>query len=445
MEYKYDVFISYSRRDIDVADNICNALDKVGISYFIDRQSVSGGMEFPTVLAQAICDSSVFLFLASKSSYKSKFTINEITFAFNKKDRNQIIPYIIDGSTLPIDLEFVFAGINWRTIKEHPINTILVSDILSLLRRVHVIEKRHSIQENGKCGFINGKGEIVIPSQWTSVNEFHEGYAVVKDGNGNAGFIDLSGKLKIPMRYKNAGDFCCGLAPVQDVNEKWGFVDKLGILRIPCNYNNAYCFNDELAPIQDEHGKWGYINSFGELEIPCQYGWAFPFNEGLAPVAPKGEYEYGYINRNGKMIIPLMDKCMDAWCFNEGFARIELKPTGRGWWLIDKTGALSPINRIIRNDLNVEWALISNYSEGLAALYDRHESVNLYDRYDGFYFRGFIDTTGKLVLPNEPQKWERDCSLDSVFSINGPFEDGLAWVKTKSEGWKLIDKFGQYI
>lgn len=129
---KHDVFISYSRKDTAVADEITRALDAAGISYFIDRQGISGGMEFPVALAHAIVESRVFLFLASRNAYVSKFTNNEITFAFNKKEKNCILPYIIDDSQLPLEMEFVFAGINWRTRYEHPIDT-LVSDLCALL------------------------------------------------------------------------------------------------------------------------------------------------------------------------------------------------------------------------------------------------------------------------------------------------------------------------
>lgn len=139
---KFDIFISYSRKDTVIADKICNALDEANISYFIDRQGISGGMEFPVILADAICDGELFLFLASKNSYNSKFTNNEITFAFNEKPTQSILPYIIDGSELPRHIRFVFAGINWRNIEEHPINTILISDIAKLLgREATVISK----------------------------------------------------------------------------------------------------------------------------------------------------------------------------------------------------------------------------------------------------------------------------------------------------------------
>ena len=116
-----------------VADAICKALDRNGITYFIDRKGICGGAEFPAVLADAIIDSELVLFLASRNSYESRFTNKEITFAFNEKPGNSIIPYIIDGSQLPRNLRLVFADINWRTITEHPIDTVLMDDLRTIL------------------------------------------------------------------------------------------------------------------------------------------------------------------------------------------------------------------------------------------------------------------------------------------------------------------------
>lgn len=131
----YDVFISYSRKDTAVADRICAAFDRAGITYFIDRQGIGGGLEFPEILAEAIVGCRKVLFLASANSYASKFTNSEITFAFNKKEKNSIIPYCIDDCEMPIGLQFVFSGINWRTLREHPIEPVLVDDVLGMLGR----------------------------------------------------------------------------------------------------------------------------------------------------------------------------------------------------------------------------------------------------------------------------------------------------------------------
>lgn len=143
---KYDVFISYSRKDTEIANLIGKAFEENGITFFIDRQGIGGGLEFPAVLAKAIKDSKVFLFLASKNSYCSKFTQSEIVYAFNKKNKSDIIPYIIDGSTLPDELEFTFSAINWRNLKDHPIETILVDDVLSRLGKSRPV--KDNLKEN---------------------------------------------------------------------------------------------------------------------------------------------------------------------------------------------------------------------------------------------------------------------------------------------------------
>ena len=129
---KYDVFISYSRLDSKIVDRICQSFDKAGITYFIDRQGLSTGVEFPGIIAKAIKDSTVFLFIASENSYKSKFTNNEVTYAFNKKEKGYIIPYIIDGSHLPDELELVFSSINWRK-RTKDNDAVVVEDIRKLL------------------------------------------------------------------------------------------------------------------------------------------------------------------------------------------------------------------------------------------------------------------------------------------------------------------------
>lgn len=128
---KYDVFISYSRKDTNLVKKICDAFDNAGISYFIDLEGIGGGQEFPIQISDAICESALMLFVASQNSYESYYTNKEISFANNEK--KTIIPYIIDGSEMPRHFKFIFSNINWRTINEHPIDSILVTDIRRIL------------------------------------------------------------------------------------------------------------------------------------------------------------------------------------------------------------------------------------------------------------------------------------------------------------------------
>ena len=141
----YDVFISYSRKDSKIADRICSELKKNNITYFIDRKGIAGGLEFPDIIVDAIENSKVFLFIGSKNSYASRYVINEVTYMYNVKGKNTILPYMIDNSPLPRSLQFIFGSINYRNIQEHPINTLLISDLKSMLSLTESHEQKPSI------------------------------------------------------------------------------------------------------------------------------------------------------------------------------------------------------------------------------------------------------------------------------------------------------------
>ncbi len=98
----FDVFISYSRKDTAMADEVCGMLDRNGISYFIDRQGIPGGSEFPTILAQAIQNCALVLFLISENSVNSKFCRQEMTYTeAHKKAGERMFFYIgFDKDTL---------------------------------------------------------------------------------------------------------------------------------------------------------------------------------------------------------------------------------------------------------------------------------------------------------------------------------------------------------
>lgn len=133
-----DIFISYSRKDTPVVNRICKGLDYQGISYFIDCQGIGGGMEFPERIAEAIMGCRFVLFVASENSYQSRFTSNEVVFAFNRKPAGSVIPYIIDNSSLPQEYAFMFANNNVYTHKKAPVETVLMKTLCDLLSKPFV-------------------------------------------------------------------------------------------------------------------------------------------------------------------------------------------------------------------------------------------------------------------------------------------------------------------
>ena len=104
--------------------------------------------------------------------------------------------------------------------------------------------------------------------KWKEVREYNEGLAGVKDADGKWGFIDKTGKLVIPCQWKKALFFSEGLAGVQDDNEKWGFIDKTGKVVLPFEWSNVQWFKNGRVRVQTVlGGGWHDIDKNGNKVI----------------------------------------------------------------------------------------------------------------------------------------------------------------------------------
>ena len=92
----YDVFISYSRRDIAIVNQFAEKLTSAGYSVWFDRIGVSRGREFRNRMVQAINESTVVLFFLSIYSNDSERNLMEIMYSKIKK--KDIILVRLDGS-----------------------------------------------------------------------------------------------------------------------------------------------------------------------------------------------------------------------------------------------------------------------------------------------------------------------------------------------------------
>ena len=109
------IFIACVKSDIPYANNLAARLDELNIEHTTGILDSTDPVQLG-VLAQGIGDCELFVLLLSRDAYSSPMLNNVITYAFNKKRRESIMPYIVDGSTLPPAVEFVLAGINRRTV-----------------------------------------------------------------------------------------------------------------------------------------------------------------------------------------------------------------------------------------------------------------------------------------------------------------------------------------
>src|SRR5437764_11452181 len=79
------------------------------------------------------------------------------------------------------------------------------------------------IVRNGKWGFMDRTGRVVIAPAFADERDFFRGLAAVRMPEGKWGFIDETGKLPITPRFDEARDFIDDLAPVR-IGRKWGYI-----------------------------------------------------------------------------------------------------------------------------------------------------------------------------------------------------------------------------
>lgn len=162
----HDVFISYSRADVAIADEICESLNKAGITYWIDRGGITSGEAFHAAIVRAIRESKITIFISSANSNMSEYTIKEIVIAF--KSKKHIIPFCIDEEPFADKLEFYLCDLDqlaYYIEKEFAIQK-LIGDISKLLNKkpVESVAAHSHIPEKQFMGVVSHKCLLKIRS-----------------------------------------------------------------------------------------------------------------------------------------------------------------------------------------------------------------------------------------------------------------------------------------
>lgn len=116
--------------------------------------------------------------------------------------------------------------------------------------------------------------------------------------NGKWGYTDGNGIIIIKPQFDDAEDFSGDIARVK-VGAKYGYIDKTGEFIIKPQFDKLYDFSEGLAAVK-VGDKWGYIDMSGELVITPQFDLAFCFSEGIAKVKIGDKYKY--IDKTGKFV-----------------------------------------------------------------------------------------------------------------------------------------------
>ncbi len=320
--------------------------------------------------------------------------------------------------------------------------------------RAEARSRLYPVKANGRWGYIDRSGAMIVPPQFDEAQQFAEGLGVVKllgrygavrsDGtmaiqpifsrllppaegllpyedSGRWGFLGPSGNRVIEARFEEVRPFREGLAKVKS-GGRYGFIDRRGNVVIPPRLSSVDDFSDGRAAFADDGGKRGYIDNTGAVAISPRYSFAEKFSEGLAVVVAGHElsvlrvdgrraFHIGAFSRSNPAI--MMGVFLGDMVFSEGLLPC---PRGQRWGYVDATG---------RERIAARYVSATPFSEGLAAV-----AVLKTDATKTLV--GYIDRGGAWII--EPR-----------FDTAGRFSGGLAPASIGGEVSGCIDRRGDWV
>ena len=180
-----------------------------------------------------------------------------------------------------------------------------------------------AVKLDEKWDYIDNLGNMTIKPQYDSAYTFNEGFALVFQ-DSLAGYIGADGKYKIEPKYYDGMSFSDGMALVQIEDFRWGFIDNKGKVKIKdfhIRYSYDYGNNDihywmpffHSGLVKCMHNQNVFFDKKGKMH-KYKYDYVNDFNNGIALLGPND----GYINKRGKLV--LSNKYLLSSEFVDGYA-----------------------------------------------------------------------------------------------------------------------------
>jgi hypothetical protein len=155
--------------------------------------------------------------------------------------------------------------------------------------------------------------------------------------DGKTGFRDLDGEILIKAIYESAEMFSEGHSAVE-VDSKWGLINEKGEYVLKPQFESLGSVHNGLVSFRSGD-KWGFFDIRGHVIIEPKFYWVDEFSEGLCAVSTdfrsKEVRKYGYIDTTGKLVVDF--QFQHAHKFENGRGKIQLNNL---WGAVDKTGKI---------------------------------------------------------------------------------------------------------
>lgn len=206
-------------------------------------------------------------------------------------------------------------------------------------------------------GFLDNKGNIVIPATFEYCNEFVGDKASVNLNNGKYAVINKKGEvLTTHNNHLELVETAEGMEPFRDeVSNKWGYKNEAGEIVITPKFENVNKFEEGVAIVEYSIGE--YTNFYGLIDLKGNYILEPEFIEikslgnGLFSVCKGESYNLYYseffpkaiFDKNGKQLTPFMYYNVEK--YNGEYASLS---DGKFTFFIDKSC------NVVENMLKIE-------------------------------------------------------------------------------------------
>jgi len=129
----HDVYISYSSQDKPVANTVCQALEKAGISCWIAPRDINPGEKWSAASSAAIREAAVMVLIFSAAANNSKMVTNELILG--AKSGDAIIPFKIDQTMPGGAMRFYLSGTHWMDAADPPTENHL-NDLIETVKLI---------------------------------------------------------------------------------------------------------------------------------------------------------------------------------------------------------------------------------------------------------------------------------------------------------------------
>jgi hypothetical protein len=230
------------------------------------------------------------------------------------------------------------------------------------------------VNDKFKFGYINTRGETLVPAEYDDMQTFRNGWGLLKK-DGNYFFVDAAGNLKEPPRkYDYILEFRSGLSlgcikGTTGQPNTYYYINTLLKEEFSVSAKEAYSFWDDVAVVS-RTGGYELLNKKGEVFKPLTGIDELKFStDGMMAAKEKGKW--GFIDNKGNWAIPAKYDSCDQ--FKNGYGRV--RNSGK-WGLVDKTG---------KEIFETKYENIYAYENGLVQFYN-----------NGW---GIADITGNILVP----------------------------------------------